>query len=56
MVEGPSGLLNVASEKHRPTFHSSKRRLSWPNGAWAICLSGEEPECAAGAQHRHPLG
>jgi len=27
---------------------SSKRRVQWPNGAGAICLSGEEPERARG--------
>jgi hypothetical protein len=48
MVEGPSGLLNVASPSMRPRFEPSKRRVTWPNGARAICLSGEEPERARG--------
>ncbi len=48
MVEGPSGLLNVAAPEWRPRFEPSKRRVTWPNGAWAICLSGEEPERARG--------
>ena len=48
MVEGPSGLLNVAPPWNRPRFEPSKRRVNWPNGARAICLSGEEPERARG--------
>jgi phage terminase large subunit-like protein len=48
MVEGPSGLLNIAPPWMRPRFEPSKRRVTWPNGARAICLSGEEPERARG--------
>jgi hypothetical protein len=48
MVEGPSGLMAVAPPWNRPRFESSKRRVVWPNGARAICLSGEEPERARG--------
>lgn len=48
MVEGPSGILAVAPPHSRPVFEPSKRRLTWPNGARAICLSGEEPERARG--------
>jgi len=48
MVEGQSGLLAVAPPWCRPRFESSKRRVQWPNGARAICLSGEEPERARG--------
>ena len=48
MVEGPSGLINVAPPWSRPRFEASKRRVEWPNGARAICLSGEVPERARG--------
>ena len=48
MVEGPSGLIAVAPSWSRPRFESSKRRIEWPNGARAVCLSGEEPERARG--------
>jgi len=48
IVEGPSGLLAVGTPGNQPRFESSKRRVVWPNGAWAICLSGEEPERARG--------
>src|SRR4029077_7733552 len=48
MVEGPSGLLSIAPATRRPRFEPSKRRVVWPNGARAVCLSGEEPERARG--------
>ncbi len=48
MVEGPSGLLAVAPPWCRPRFEPSKRRVNWPNGSRAICLSGEEPDRARG--------
>jgi phage terminase large subunit-like protein len=48
MVEGPAGLLAVASPWCQPRFEPSKRRVAWPNGAWAVCISGEEPERARG--------
>jgi Terminase large subunit, T4likevirus-type, N-terminal len=48
MVEGPSGLLAVAPPSCRPVFEPSKRRVTWPNGARAVCLSGEEPERVRG--------
>src|SRR5262249_3610903 len=44
MVQGPSGILSISPPWARPHFEPSKRRLSWPNGAIAICLSSEEPE------------
>ena len=49
MVEGPSGLL-ITLRRHGTGLgsKSSKRRVEWPNGARAVCLSGEEPERAAG--------
>ena len=48
MVEGPSGLLAVAPPWCRPRFEPSKRRVTWPDGARAVCLSGEEPERVRG--------
>jgi hypothetical protein len=48
MVEGPSGLLAVAPPWCQPRFEPSKRRVAWPNGTYAVCLSGEEPERARG--------
>lgn len=48
VVEGPSGIIAVAPPWNRPRFEPSKRRIVWPNGAYAVCLSGEEPERARG--------
>ncbi len=40
--------MAIAPPWCRPRFESSKRRVEWPNGARALCLSGEEPERARG--------
>ena len=48
IVEGPSGLIATAAPDNRCVFEKSNRRVVWPNGAYAICLSGEEPERARG--------
>jgi hypothetical protein len=48
LVEGPSGLLACAPPWCQPRFEPSKRRVSWPNGARAVCISGEEPDRARG--------
>jgi phage terminase large subunit-like protein len=50
MIQGPSGILSISPPWALPRFEPSKRRLSWPNGALAICLSSEEPERARGLQ------
>lgn len=51
MVEGESGILACSSPKFMPIYQSSKRRLTWPNGAIAICYSGDEPDQLRGPQH-----
>jgi phage terminase large subunit-like protein len=51
MVEGESGLLACASDDQRPVFHSSRRLLTWPNGAMARLFSAEDPEALRGPQH-----
>jgi hypothetical protein len=56
MVEGQSGLLAIAPPWCRPRFEPSKRRVQWPNGARAVCLSGEEPERARGLTEKTRLG
>ena len=50
MIQGPSGILAIAPPWNRPRFEPSKRRLTWPNGAIAICLSADQPERARGLQ------
>ena len=50
MVEGESGLLST-SGKIKLLYEPSKRRVTWPNGAMAICYSGDEPDQLRGPQH-----
>ena len=49
-------MLAVAPPWCRPRFEPSKRRVTWPNGARAVCLSGEEPERARGLNENTRLG
>ena len=51
MVEGESGILACAPPWFKPIYESSKRRLTWPNGAMATCFSDEEPNQLRGPQH-----
>src|SRR5262249_28630443 len=51
LVGGGSGILAVAPPWCRPVYESSKRRLTWPNGAIATTFSAEEPERLRGPQH-----
>ncbi len=44
----PVGPDHCRAPWNRPWFESSKRRVEWPNGARAICLSGEQPERTRG--------
>jgi len=50
MVGGPSGILAVSPPNNRPKYEPSKRRLTWPNGAYAICFSADEPDQLRGPQ------
>jgi phage terminase large subunit-like protein len=50
MVNGDSGIRAVSPPDERPTFYSSRRQLEWPNGAIALCFSGEDPESLRGPQ------
>jgi phage terminase large subunit-like protein len=51
MVEGESGLLNIARPGNRPKYEPTNRRLTWPNGAQATTFSADEPERLRGPQH-----
>jgi phage terminase large subunit-like protein len=51
LTEGHSGILACAPGWNRPTYESSKRRLTWPNGAIATLYSADEPERLRGPQH-----
>lgn len=48
MLEGNSGLLSLS--RGRPKYEPSRRRVSWPNGAQALCFSAEDPESLRGPQ------
>ncbi len=50
MILGPSGLLTISPPWDRPRFEPSKRSLTWPNGAVALCLSADRTERARGLQ------
>lgn len=51
MIEGESGILNLYPPADRPHYQSSKRRLTFRNGAQAFSYSAEEPERLRGPQH-----
>jgi predicted phage terminase large subunit-like protein len=51
MVEGESGILNISPPWFKPEYESSKRRLTWPNGAIATVYSSKEPDHLNGPQH-----
>jgi len=50
MVEGPSGLIAIASPNERPKWITSKRRVEWPSGAQALAFSSEDPDALRGHQ------
>jgi phage terminase large subunit-like protein len=51
MVEGESGLLEIAPPGRRPVWEPSLGRLRWPRGAEAYVYSAAEPEGLRGPQH-----
>jgi phage terminase large subunit-like protein len=51
MVEGESGLMAVCDRyRFRPSYEPSKRKVTFPNGAIALCFSSEEPDRLRGPQ------
>jgi phage terminase large subunit-like protein len=44
MIEGDSGLLAVAAPHERPSYESSKARVTWPNGSWARLITADKPD------------
>jgi len=51
MIEGESGILEISPPWDLPIYESSKRRITWANGARATVYSGENPEMLRGPQH-----
>lgn len=50
MVEGESGILNIAPPDFTPVYHPSRRRLEFPNGSIATHFSADEPNRLRGPQ------
>ena len=53
MVEGESGVLNIAPPTLRPEWEPSLRRLRWPGGAVAYLYSAAEPDSLRGPEHHY---
>lgn len=51
MIEGESGLLAACPKEFMPVFHSSNKKLIWPNGIQAFLYSAESPDQLRGPQH-----
>lgn len=51
MIEGDSGILAISPKWNKPIYQSSKRRLTWPNGAIATTFSADKPDRLRGPQH-----
>lgn len=52
---GESSILEISPPWFRPNYEPSKRRLTWPNGAFATLYSGDEPDQLRGPQHSAAL-
>ena len=50
MIEGVSGVLRAHDPGKRPAWSPSRRRVEWPNGAYAQAFSAEDPESLRGPQ------
>ncbi len=50
MVEGPSGLKEIAPPGERPRYEMTRRRVVWANGAVAYAFSAEDPDSLRGPQ------
>ncbi len=50
MVEGVSGLRQIAPPWNRPRYEATRKRLVWENGAVAHLFSAEDPESLRGPQ------
>jgi phage terminase large subunit-like protein len=50
MINGPAGLCTIAAPDERPRYIGGARKVLFPNGAYAICFSAEQPERLRGPQ------
>lgn len=44
MIRGPSGIMALSPPWFQPKYEPSKRRVTWPNGVYAICYSADKPD------------
>jgi phage terminase large subunit-like protein len=51
MVLGESGLMAICPPAERPHYARASARLDWPNGAFSLLFSAEEPDRLRGKQH-----
>lgn len=42
MIRGSSGILALSPPWFVPTYEPSKRRVTWPNGVYALCYSADK--------------
>ncbi len=50
MIQGESGILSISPPWAMPEYESTKRKLTWPNGATAYLFSSYEPDQLRGPQ------
>jgi phage terminase large subunit-like protein len=50
IIQGESGILATAPSWCRPEYEPSNRKLTWPNGAFALAFSAEEADRLRGLQ------
>ena len=50
MIQGESGILSISPPWSMPEYESTKRKLTWPNGATAFLFSSYEPDQLRGPQ------
>ena len=50
MIEGESGIIAACPPWNKPTYEPSKRKLTWPNGPFALVFSSHEPDQLRGPQ------
>lgn len=44
MIRGSSGILALSPPWFMPVYEPSKRRVTWPNGVYAVCYSADKPD------------
>lgn len=58
-VEGPAGVIETARRfftEDVPKWEPSKRKVTWPSGATALCFSSDEPDQLRGPQFHRVWG